>query len=353
MGAITSGFQANADFSVSNFETVVLRANGLAESIADSFILIKPIMNTLLNYDKIEGFQNLMVYLLENILCYVGVVWIMSKIYLKGAIGTTINSSRGKENLSKKLNLSDFKTKGKSRSYRLKEKKILARTPIFLIQCFVMPIVYPILVFLIMAFFTNFAIRVGVDAIGEFYEKLERTSGQAIMIAIGQVFYMMNFCSIIAISKESKNAILTKYIPMKLTKQFHLKISLGILVNSISSILVTIGYYVCTKNIIYTVILFAILMLVNIIGEKVKLFIDLKNPQISWDNEYTMMKQNTNVMYELFYTLLVIGILWIISVAIKNIGLYLIFVLAISIIINTIINEYIFKKQDKIFRKVF
>ena len=80
---------------------------------------------------------------------------------------------------------------------------------------------------------------------------------------------------------------------------------------------------------------------------------DLKNPQISWDNEYTMMKQNTNVMYELFYTLLVIGILWIISVAIKNIGLYLIFVLAISIIINTIINEYIFKKQDKIFRKVF
>ena len=79
----------------------------------------------------------------------------------------------------------------------------------------------------------------------------------------------------------------------------------------------------------------------------------MKNPQISWDNEYTMMKQNTNAMYELFYTLLVIGILWIISVAIKNIGLYLIFVLAISIIINTIINEYIFKKQDKIFRKVF
>lgn len=130
MGAITSGFQANADFSVSNFETVVLRANGLAESIADSFILIKPIMNTLLNYDKIEGFQNLMVYLLENILCYVGAVWIMSKIYLKGAIGTTINSSRGKENLSKKLTLSDFKTKGKSRSYQLKEKKILANQAI-------------------------------------------------------------------------------------------------------------------------------------------------------------------------------------------------------------------------------
>ena len=99
--------------------------------------------------------------------------------------------------------------------------------------------------------------------------------------------------------------------------------------------------------------IFAILMLINMICEKIKLLIDLRNPQISWDNEYTMMKQNTNVMYELFYTLIVIGILSIISVIIKNITLYLILILAISIIINTIINEYIYKKQKFIFRKVF
>lgn len=310
-------------------------------------------MNTLLNYNNIEGLKNLSIYIIENILCYAVVVFIMSKIYLRGAIGTTINSSRRRSNLLKELKLSDFKKKNKNKTYLLKELKIISRTPIFLIQCLVMPVVYPILVFLIMAFFTNFAIKVGVDALGEFYERLEQTSGQAIFIAIGQVFYMMNFCSIIAISKESRNAIITKYVPIKLVKQFKLKVSIGVIVNSISSILVAICYYACTKNILYTLIVFAILIFVNIIGEKVKLLIDLKNPQTAWDNEYTMMKQNTNVMYELFYTLIVIGILYIISTVIKNIIIYLIFVLAMTIIINIIINKYINKKQSFIFRKVF
>ncbi len=310
-------------------------------------------MNTLLNYNNIEGLKNLSIYIIENILCYAVVVFIMSKIYLRGAIGTTINSSRRRSNLLKELKLSDFKKKNKNKTYLLKELKIISRTPIFLIQCLVMPVVYPILVFLIMAFFTNFAIKVGVDALGEFYERLEETSGQAIFIGIGQVFYMMNFCSIIGISKESKNSIVTKYIPIKLVKQFNLKVSIGVIVNSISSILVTICYYACTKNILYTFIVFAILILVNIIGEKVKLLIDLKNPQTAWDNEYTMMKQNTNVMYELFYTLLVIGILYITSTVIKNISAYLIFVLAMTIIVNMIINKYINKKQSFIFRKVF
>lgn len=325
----------------------------MAESIADSFVLIKPIMNTLLNYNNIEGLKNLILYLLENVICYISIIFIISKIYLKGAIGTTINSSRRKEDFSKELKLKDFKKRNKNKAYFSKELKILYRTPIFAIQCLIMPIIYPIVVFLIMAFATNFAAKVGVDVLGEFYEKLEKTSGQAIFVSIGQVFYMMNFCSIIAISRESKNSIITKYIPMKLTKQFNLKIYIGVIVNTISSILVTIDYYACTKNIVYTLMIFAILMLINMICEKIKLLIDLRNPQISWDNEYTMMKQNTNVMYELFYTLIVIGILSIISVIIKNITLYLILILAISIIINTIINEYIYKKQKFIFRKVF
>ena len=95
------------------------------------------------------------------------------------------------------------------------------------------------------------------------------------------------------------------------------------------------------------------LIFVNIICEKIKILIDLKRPQISWDNEYTMMKQNTNVLYELFYTLIVIGISMLITIFIKNILLYLIFVLFLCIIINTLINEYLYQKQDYIFRKIF
>ena len=353
LGIVTSLFSINSNLKFSNFENMILTANGLSEQISDSFILIKPIMNTLLNYNNITGLQNLIIYIIESFVCYKIIVFLMSKIYLKGAIGTTINSSRGKEVFGEKLDLKDFKKKNKYITYLKKELKILSRTPIFLLQCIIMPIVYPILVFLIMASFIGFANSVGVDALAEFYDRLLNVSGTAIFLSIGQVFYMMNFCSIIAISKESKNSIITKYIPIKLNKQFNIKISIGIILNMISGILVSIVYYICTKNILNTIILFIVLNFINLICEKFKILIDLKRPQISWDNEYTMMKQNTNVLYELFYTLIVIGILMIISNFIKNILLYLIFVLILGIIINCVINEYVFKKQDYIFRKVF
>ncbi len=353
VGIVTSFFEANSYMSISGFENMILTANGLSEQIADSFVLIKPIMNTLLNYDNITGLQNLIIYILESFICYKVIVFLMSKIYLKGAIGTTINSSKRKRFENNELTIKDFKKRNKNITYLKKEFKILARTPIFLLECIVMPIIYPILVFLIMASFISFANRVGVDALAEFYERLLEISGTAIFVAIGQVFYMMNFCSIIAVSKESKNAIITKYIPIKLNKQFSMKVFVGTAINLVSSLLVSAVYYICTKNILNTVIMFFVLVFVNMICEKFKLLIDLKRPQISWDNEYTMMKQNTNVLYELFYTLIVIGILMVITVFIKNILLYLIFLLFVCIIINAIINEYIYYKQDYIFRKIF
>ena len=353
VGLVTTGLELNSNFSVEEFEDIILTENALAEKIADSFILIKPIMSILLNYDNIYGIVNLIIYIAESFILYKILVFIMSKIYLKGAIGATINSGKGKNYLQKELSLSDFKKRNKNKSYFLKELKILCRTPIFFIECIIMPLIYPVFVFLVMAIFISFANSVGVDALADFYNRLTMVYGQAIFISIGQVFYMMNFCSIIAVSRESKNAIITKYIPIKLSKQFNLKISIGIIINMMSSILVSVAYYVCIKNLVYAIMMFIILVFVNLICEKFKLLIDLKSPKISWDNEYTMMKQNTNVMYELFYTLIVIGILFLICAFIKNIAIYLIVVLALSIIINFLINEYIYQKQEKIFEKVF
>ena len=353
VGVVTTGFEFNSNFSTTEFEDIILTENALAEKIADSFVLIKPIMNILLNYDNINGLKNLCIYVIESFVCYKILVLIMSKIYLKGAIGATINSGKGKNYLQKELSLNDFRKTNKNKSYFLKELKILCRTPIFFIECIIMPIAYPIIVFAVMAVFISFANSIGVDALADFYNRLTMVYGQAIFISIGQVFYMMNFCSIIAVSRESKNAIITKYIPIKLSKQFNLKISVGIIINMISSILVSVAYYVCIKNLVYAIMMFIILIFVNLICEKFKLLIDLKSPKISWDNEYTMMKQNTNVMYELFYTLIVMGILFLICFVIKDITIYLILVLALCIIINFAVNEYIYKNQTKIFEKVF
>ena len=215
------------------------------------------------------------------------------------------------------------------------------------------PIVYPIFIFATIIGMTEFARFVGLDL----WEKIRNVAveplGLAITLGVGQIFYMMNFTSIIAISRESKNAIITKFIPISLIKQFNLKIAIGTRTNMFAAILITLFYYMCTKKVIVSLVIFALLYLINRIGEKFKILIDLHKPQLVWDTEYTMMKQNTNIMYELFYSLLVAAIFYLISRLTPNANLFLIVVAAILGIVNIMYNEYIRKNIYNLFKKVF
>ena len=350
---ITSSFNSQQDFSVSSVKNVILKANGVAETIADYFVLIKPIMNTLLNYDNVNGLKYLTTYIVENIICYLAVIWIMSKIYLKGAIGATINSKKNTKKDNSELTLKDFKKKNKYRTYILKEYKTILRTPIFFIECIIVPVLYPFFIFFTIIGMTEFASFVGLDLWGKIRNVATKPFGLAITLAVGQIFYMMNFTSIISISRESKNAMITKYIPIDLRKQFDLKIFLGTFFNMIASILVTLFYYMCTNNLYVSVVIFIMLYLINRMGEKLKILIDLKKPQLVWDTEYTMMKQNTNVMYELFYSLIVAGIFYAISLIFTESKTFLFVVFIILTLINVGYNIYIKKNIVKLFRKVY
>lgn len=349
----TSNFRMPSNFSITIFQDIILQANGLAENIADSFVLIKPIMNTLLNYNNIIGFRNFSIYFLENILVYFAGIYFMSKIYLKGAIGTTVNSRKNQNVENKELTLNDFKQMSLKKSYIEKEKITLKRTPIFFIQCLLMPILYPISVLTIIVAFLEFSRWVGLDLWGKFNDISSTSFGTAIFLAVGQVFYMMNFSSVIAVSRESKYAKLIKYLPIELKKQFQLKLSIGIRVNMITTIIVSICNYIFTGELIGAIIVFISLLLLNIIGEKFKLLIDLNNPKINWNSEYTMMKENTNVMYILFYTLINVGLFFGISIFIANTDLYKIFILLITIISNIIFDEYLRKNQNRLFDKIY
>ena len=85
VGIIIGLLNYNTDLNSEGFENAVLAANGLAESVANFFVLIKPIMNTLLNYDNINGFINFAIYIIESIAVYSILIFIMSKIYIEGA----------------------------------------------------------------------------------------------------------------------------------------------------------------------------------------------------------------------------------------------------------------------------
>ena len=347
-----TGFNHNINFSIVEFKETVFRINGISEEIANRFVLIKPIMSTLLNYNNIVGLRNCILYILESIVTYIVGVFIISKVYLKGAIGTTINSQKANK-ANKRLTIEDFKKKDKKKAYLSKEIKVIARTPIFCIQCLIIPIIYPLTIMMVVSIAVVLSKLIGVDLVSDLMNKMNTSQMAMIFIAVGEVFFMMNFCSIIGISKESKSAILTKTIPIGFKTQFNLKTYLGKTMNLLSVLIITFAYFQATKNLTQTIVMFTILYLLDSIGEKIKLYIDSRKPQVDWDNEYSMMKQNTNIMNVLFKTLITLVILYLISKLIKNQFAYLIAILILSFIVNSFINNYISKNKNKIFEKIY
>lgn len=340
--------------SVSNyeFEKAILEKNGVATIISNQFALLKPIMNTILNYNNIEGAKNLTIYILESLSIYIVGLFIISKVYLKGAIGTTINSKKAKKE-NKKLTINDFKQEKANKAYLKKELRTILRTPIFCIQCIIIPLIYPLIILSVLISAIILSKNMGVNITEKLLEIINTSSGQAIFLGVAQVFFMMNFCSIIGISKDSKTAILTKTLPMELNNQFDIKTKIGKRINLLSTVIVTFAYYYTVQNINASIIVFSILYLMNSIGENIKLLIDIKKPQINWNSEYTMMKQNTNVMNVLFYTLAVLMGLLVISKIIKKANIFLVTLLIISLVAYLAITNYINKNQNKIFRKIY
>ena len=228
---VSSLFNSNSLITVNDFRTMIFKTNGIASTLSDNFVLLKPIMETLINYDKITGFKNLIILIIENVACYIIVLEIMAKIYLDGAVGAMISGTKRKAPLEN-IELTDLKRKPIALSYILKELTTMVRTPIFFIECIIIPIFYPLSTFAVVLGLVKFAELAGLNLWGILNNIALTSNGLAIFLAVGQIFYMMNFSSIVAVSREANNAMIIKYIPIPLKKQFDLKISLGLIVNT-------------------------------------------------------------------------------------------------------------------------
>ena len=326
------------------FKALILETNGVAESIAEKFVLIKPIMNTLLNYDNINGIKNLFIYVIETVGCYIVSLLFISRIYLDGAIGTTINGETSRDRKNKELKMSDFKQYGVEKAYILKELKMTARVAIFNIQCLITPVVSTVVTLMIVISFIKFCQRFDWDVIGHLTQLLNSTIGKILILSVGQLFYMLNFNSIISISKDGRSYKIMKYIPIDMKKQIKMKMLMGELINLIPTIALSWFYYRVTNATWTTFLIFMSLLILNVVGEKFKLYLDINNPNINWDSEYTMMKNNTNVMFVLFYTLIVILALALIGGIVRNSALFEVIVLVVLILIDM----YLTIKSSKI-----
>ena len=329
----------------------LLKTNGLVESFSNVVPNIKLIMNSILNYNSVEGILNLFLFIISSISIYFISSYIISKIYVKTVISlTTVKSKKTKNvDLTKDLTLNTA-----SISYVKKEFKLLIRNPIFFMQCVLPSIIFPIII--------GVPAIIGVQDAGVDLKLFCNDLGVVINSSFGIMcalvaiifMYIFNYASVTAISRDGENAVFMKYIPLNLKSQMFYKAFPGILLNLIPTIYIIILGLICIPNISIKTIMyiFLISLLINVLNNILSILVDLKNPKLKWITEYAVVKQNFNMLFVLIMVAFEIGTIILLGNKFKTADGFAITLIIICLIIYFAIKKFINKNQNKIFEKI-
>lgn len=349
-------FLTTMDQQITNEElaNMLVEANGLVEAYTKFFFTLKPAMQALIQYNSIEGFLNLATIILETGVIYFCVISIMSKFYIKTVtnITTGITNKKRKNRNEKDL----YTPKTQCYSYVKKEFQNLTRNPIFLMQCVIPSILFPI-IFLFPMYISMRNGQMGdVNQIKLIIlQGIETPFGVAISVSILMFFYMFNYISITSISRDGENAIFMKYIPISLEKQCFYKILPGIILNFVPTIYLTIGLKILLGNniSIQTLIWINLIgILINILNNYLSIIIDLKRPKLHWSTEYAVVKQNLNMLWEILIYLVkgLILIFW--GFKIHNLQAFGIPVCLLLLLMIRQVKKYLYTEESKLFEKI-
>lgn len=302
-----------------------------------------------LNYLVKSSLEIIVIFLLT----YIGLTYLNYKTYRRNL---TINFNNGKKTSKKKLRVKLDSNKNSTLvSYVKKEFKMLIRTPMFFMQCVIPTIIVPIILAIPFALNINNLEALDLPALEELKMVAVTKEGLLIIIGIAQMFFLMNVNAITAISRDNNNAVVMKYIPIKLYKQCIYKIIPGMIFNIIPMIYICLVLgFVLDFNIINIILVFLSLFLLALFNSFVLILIDIRKPKLNWDSETTVVKQNMNILIGYIYQLLIYVTLLFITVYLgKNIIDSAIIFSGILVILIILICTYINKNDTKLFNKIF
>ena len=329
--------------------------NDKLNKINNNFIIINPIINLLINNSFKIILINFIKLILLNIFAFIIFIFIGTKLYLKELLIILDNKS----NIKKTNKKYKFKKENKIKKYIKKDIKNMIKSPTFFIQNILQYIFIAILFIIILNIF--FPIIVQQIDVDNMIEKmgLEEFKLQAtlISVAIIQILFVFSNLSITAISREGKNAIFMKYIPISLYKQIKIKALPQIIINTIIILAIIIDVYFQQINIpfIYLLSVFITSMLINIINSYLLVLVDLNKPNLNWTNQESITKNSGNKLYQYVMTIFIFLILnYLLKIFKDNNYLFsMIIINLLFLIILILLKIFIKKNQNKIFKNIY
>lgn len=335
---------------------LIVNFNGKLIDANKALLVINPCVNILSNPSILSIVEFSKIIVVEVIAFSIFIV-VGKNTYLKNILKNVEKVSMNKNNKLYEGRMK-FNSEKVGNAYIKKEFKTLVKNPTFFMQCIV-PIFVLLIVFIALA---NIMWPIILDTME--LEEMQEVVSQlqfgidfaVIILCIIQLLFTLSNISITAISREGKNAILMKYIPVSLYKQFVYKNIPQIVLNTIIilTVLVTIYSLAPTIPIIYLLVLFVIAMLINIVNSYLMVIVDLKRPNLDWDSEAIVMKQNNNKLLQYITTIVIIVFLSYFSKVCVDINLNIALgvLMIIFAIVLIIIQKYVKMNAAKLFKNI-
>lgn len=345
------------NIEIETAEISLQNLNNKIDKLNNYFIIINPCISLLteLNFNNIV-IQILKLLLLNSII-FILFLFFGKILYLKNLLKNIayINKKKNK----KKIIKNKYKKNKIKVSYIKNEILKIIKTPTFFLQCIFQYIFIIIIILLIL----NMVFPIIIDNFiqEDYLNKLGKNdfSLQCICILLGvvQIIFTLGNISLTAISREGKNANFMKYIPVSMFKQFIWKSVPQIFWNSLLIIGLTfvVAINIPKISIIYYITSVVLAMILNIINSFIMLIVDLKNPNLDWITETSVLKDNKNKLYQYVLTILIVLMLLYFIKIFANIDIKISVSIILSILtgILIIIVLYIKKNINKLFKNIY
>ena len=345
------------DFNMQNEQIIesIFNFNKKLENINKYFLIINPTVKILNNYNKLISIIYLLKIILINLIFLILFIFVGKKYYLKNIL------KNNNYFYFKKINKNNIEKKSKKinikKSYIKKEFKILFKNPVFFIQCiFPILILMVSLIIIILIALPNLQAILTSDLLEEDIEFSVDLSVICLVLGIIQMIFSLSNISITSISRDGKNAIFMKFIPVDFYKQFIYKSIPQILINMIVIfiILILVKLIFPSFDFIYLIFLFIMGNLLNILNSILMVLVDLYKPNLNWNADYEAIKNNNNKLFQYVLTIIIILLLvYFYKIFLDiNLNLACFLIILILIILNLILNKIIKININKLFNKI-
>ncbi len=351
--AINAFTNSTADVSDTEMISVILDKG---TSIMDTMGNIFP--NTTLAEKAIsnENPVMLLLFLLSALAFVILFILVAKAIYIKTVVVMSSAVSKKKVMTQSELKKA-VKKNSKVKAYVLKELKLVFRTPIYFMNCVMLSLIWPVIV-LIPALMQivnggEETVETAEPSMGIGLFDSDIIGGICMLVVFGVTILAISFSmmSTTCISREGKNVIFMKYIPMSYEKQLISKIIPGILVTLVTgTVYSAIGMLVV--GIIYeisipplaAVLAIIISILTCVLFNFVDIISDILKPKLEWQTEQAAVKQNFVAIIPMFLTM-ILGVL-------MGVGAFMLYALIESVYMIALIAIAILAILSFVFYKI-